>query len=102
MNLIGVGTCRKNRIGFPGNYERFVFPKSAERVTYRQIYNRRFRLVATRRKDFKTLQFVSSLRETVITEVPRKIGRYIHQVVCTEYLIQYHQTMDGVDLGGQL
>ena len=40
MNLIGGGTCRKNRIGFSGNYEWLTFPIGAERGAYGRLYNR--------------------------------------------------------------
>ena len=55
MKLIGYGTCRKNRIVFPGDYERLTFPKVAEGGTYRRIYNRCFHIVATIWKDSKIL-----------------------------------------------
>ena len=47
MNLIGGGTCRKNRICFPGDDERLAFTKGSQRGTYREIYIRRFCFVST-------------------------------------------------------
>ena len=37
MDLIGGGTYRNNRIGFPGNDELLTLKKVAERETYRRI-----------------------------------------------------------------
>ena len=81
MNLIGGGNCRNNRIYFRGNCERLTFPKGAERGTYRRLYSMLFRILATRGKDSKTLQFISRLRETGIPEVSRRRGWDIQQVV---------------------
>ena len=47
MNLIGGGTCRNNRICFPGDDERLAFTKGSQRGTYREIYIRRFCFVST-------------------------------------------------------
>ena len=72
INLIGGGTCRNIRICFLGDDEPLTFPKGIDIGTYSWLYNRRFHIVATRWKDYKTLQFISSLRKTVITEVSRR------------------------------
>ena len=55
MDLIGGGTCRKNRIGFKEDDEWLKFPKVSKRGAYRWINNRRFHILATRFKDSKTL-----------------------------------------------
>ena len=71
MSLIVGVTFINSRIGFPGNDEQLKFPKSAERVTYKRLYNRPFNIVATIWKDSKTLQFIRILRKTIIIEVYR-------------------------------
>ena len=75
IDLIWGGTCRNNIIGFPGDDERLIFPKSAGRGNYRQLYNSRFHLVAASLKDSKTLQSVSSFRKTGIVGMSRR--RYL-------------------------
>ena len=72
-NLIGGGIFRNNIISFPGDDERLEFTKGAEKGTYRPIRNMRFRLVSTIYKDSNKLQFISSLRKTVIIEESRRI-----------------------------
>ena len=95
MNLIGCETCRKNRIGFPVNDEWFTFPKDADRLTYRQIYNMRFHIAATRWKNSNTLQFIISFINTAITEVSRRRVQYIYQVFCPEDVTAYHHNIYG-------
>ena len=101
MNLIWGGTWRKNIVCFPGDEKWLTFSKLARRGTCGRLYNRRFHIVATRWKDYKTLQFISSLRKTVITEVSRRWVQDIQKVVCPEYVTKYHQNMGGVDWGDQ-
>eukprot|EP00957_Ditylum_brightwellii_P075165 5711884-Ditylum_brightwellii.AAC.1 len=62
MNILGTGTCRKNRKGFPGDDSRSVVTPQSQWGTFKRVYNRRFHLVATTWKDSKILQFISNLR----------------------------------------
>ena len=102
MNLIGGGTYRNNIIGFTVNNQRLKPPKGSERGTYRHLYNMRFNIVSIIWKVSRTLHIIRSLINTRITEVSSRRGRDIHQVVCSEYLTEYHYNMDGVDQGEQL
>ena len=64
LNVYSAGTCRANRIGFPGKDPRLVLSSRAERGTFQRLYCARFNMIATRWKDSKTLQFISNLRIT--------------------------------------
>ena len=67
-----------------------------------RLYNRRFHLLDQTFRYSKTLQFIGSLRKTVITEVSSRRGMDIHQVVYNEELTKYHQKMDDANQGDQL
>ena len=71
--------------------------KTSEKWTHRYLYNRCLHIVSIKWKYFKTLQLIRSFRKSVITEVPRRRGQDIHQVVCSEYLTENNHNMYGVD-----
>eukprot|EP00957_Ditylum_brightwellii_P030495 2309413-Ditylum_brightwellii.AAC.1 len=102
MNILGAGTCRKNRKGFPGDVSRLVVPSQSQWGTFKRLYNRLFYLVATRWKNSKTLQFISNLRVTGVLNVQRRIGRSISTHECPEEITYYQDHMDAVDRGDQL
>ena len=57
----------------------------------------RFHIVATIWKESNTLQVIISLRNTGITEMTRRRGRYIQQVVYPQDVTKYDQNMDVID-----
>ena len=69
---------------------------------FKLLYNICFRLVDTRWKDSKTLQFISSLRKLEKIEVTRRIGQELITVQCPTYITDYQHNMDLVDKGYQL
>ena len=40
MNILGAGTCRKNRKGFPGDDSRLVIPSQSQQGTFKHLYNK--------------------------------------------------------------
>ena len=63
LNVLAGGKCWNNRKGFPGKDDNITLPRGCERGTSKRLYNRGFHIVATRWKDSKTIQFISSLRK---------------------------------------
>ena len=63
LNILAGNTREKTRKYFPVKHNCLNLLRSCERGTFKHIYNCCFRIVATRWKDSKTLQFISILRK---------------------------------------
>ena len=101
MNIYSAGTCRANRIGFPGQDPRLDLPARAERGTYKRLYCERFNMIATCWKDSKRLQFISNLCITDIRTVQQRKGQEIREVHCPCDIVRYQTYMNAVDKGDQ-
>ena len=98
-NVRGVGTCRAGRKGFPKN--ELTLDDKSDRGTFVRLVDKRLGMVATRWKDSKTLQVVSTVMKKGIDEVQRRTGSKLINVKCPNDIIMYQKNMGGVDRGDQ-
>ena len=98
-NIRGVGTCKSNRKGFPS--AKLPLVNSADRGSFIRLVDKRLGMVATRWKDSKILQTVSTVMMSGVDEVARRVGSTIIKVSCPNDIIKYQKHMGGVDKGDQ-
>ena len=95
----GVGTCKASRKGFPK--DELVVDKKSDRGTYVRLVDKRLGMVATRWKDSRILQVVSTFMKKGIHDVTRRTGANLINVTCPNDIIMYQKNMGGVDRGDQ-
>ena len=98
-NIRGVGTCKANRKGFPT--KELALSDASDRGSFVRLVDKRLGMVATRWKDSRILQTVSTVMKSGIDEVARRIGSEVIKVSCPNDIIQYQKNMGGVDRGDQ-
>ena len=98
-NLRGVGTCKSNRKGFPS--AELPLSNSSNRGSFVRLVDKRLGIVATRWKDSKILQTISTVMISGVGVVSRQVGSNVVKVSCPNDIIEYQKYMGGVDKGDQ-
>ena len=98
-NVRGVGTCRAGRKGFPKT--ELALDDKSDRGSFVRLVDKRLGMVATRWKDSKMLQVVSTVMKKGVDEVQRRTGSKLINVKCPNDIIMYQKNMGGVDRGDQ-
>ena len=100
FDILGSGTTRKNRIGWPG--EQLNMTKSAERGANMVVYDKKNGILCTQWMDNKVVQYTSTLGMSGLTSVSRRSGATIIELQVEKALQMYQKYMDGVDRGDQI
>ena len=97
--ILGSGTTRANRIGWPK--EEMNLSKSDERGTSKVLYDKRNEILVTQWVDNKVVSCTSTLQVSGKVGVTRRSGAHILHLQVEKALKAYQEGMDAVDRGDQ-
>ena len=95
-----VGTCRKNRKGWPG--EMMTLDTKQSRGAYKIAYCLLSDLACMQWCDSKVVNCVSAFLDFRVTTIERQIGSTKKRFDCPQMLRHYQEHMGGVDRGDQM
>ena len=97
------GTCRTNRVGFPGGVSFNSKEKNNwERGTIRAMIDKRKGMAAFGWLDGNPVHFITTADGSGVSEVRRRVGRERRPVKAPMAILQYNKNMQAVDRHDQL
>ena len=97
--ILGSGTTRANRIGWPK--DQMNLSKSDERGTSKVLYDKRNEILVTQWVDNKVVSCTSTLQVSGKVGVTRRSGAHVLHLQVEKALKAYQDGMDAVDRGDQ-